>query len=140
MINALVTGKVIVAPAERTAKSGKTFYTITVAASTGGEESCSVSAIVFSEATGKKLMALGKGDAVSLVGKVTPKIYTGKDGTTKASLDMVVDDCLTAYQVTQKRKAATPEPVGTTAPPAPKPRSRSAPPQYQGDIADDLPW
>lgn len=140
MINALVTGKVIVAPAERTAKSGKTFYTITVAASTGGEENCSVSAIVFNEATGQKLMALGKGDAVSLVGKVTPKIYTGKDGVTKASLDMVADDCLSVYQVTQKRKAATNEPAGTTPPHGPQSSTRSAPPQYQVDIADDLPW
>ncbi|MDD2743778.1 MAG: single-stranded DNA-binding protein [Rhodocyclaceae bacterium] len=138
MINALVTGKVIAPPAERTAKSGKTFYTITVAASTGQDENCSVSAICFNDAPGQKLLALSKGDAVSLVGKVTPKIYTGKDGTTKASLDMVVDDCLTAYQVTQKRKAATPEPVGTTAPPPPKPRS--TPPQYCGDLADDVPW
>jgi single-stranded DNA-binding protein len=139
MINALVTGKVIVAPAERTAKRGKNFYTTTVSASTGGEESCSVSAIVFNQAVGKKLMALSKGDAVSLVGKVTPKIYTGKDGVVKASLDMVADECLTAYQVTQKRKAATSESAGTTPPQGPQSSTRAAP-QYQGDIADDLPW
>lgn len=135
MINALVSGKVIVQPSERTAKSGKTFYTITVAAATNGEENCSVSAICFNEATGKKLCGLSKGDTVSLVGKATPKIYTGKDGVTKASLDMVVDECLTVYQVTQKRKSATPE-HSTIATQGLKPKA----PQYQGDLADDLPW
>lgn len=134
MINALVTGKVIVAPAERTSKSGKTFYTITLSASTGQEESCSVSAIIFNEATGKKLCGLSKGDAVSLVGKITPKVYTGKDGVTKPSLDMVADECLTAYQVTNKRKASEPS-VPISVKPA-----KSKPPQYQGDLADDLPW
>lgn len=141
MINALVSGKVIVAPAERIAKSGKAFYTATIAAPNGGDDSTTVSVICFSDTAGQKLMALGKGDAVSLVGKITPKIYVDRNNQTKASLDMVADDCLTAYQVKKKRdQSAASTPGNTEAPDRPQSPHSDAPSHAGDDLHDDLPW
>lgn len=55
------------------------------------------------------LLALGDGDAVSLAGGLTPKVWTDKTGNARPTLDIVAHQVLTAYHV-QRRRKATNEP------------------------------
>jgi single-stranded DNA-binding protein len=120
-IDALVTGKLHAKPQARTGKSGKTFCTATVKAPvrpSGQQEGdapplCFVSVIAFDEAAVSTLLALEAGDAVSLAGEITPKVYHPKDGgEPRASLDMVAQAVMSPYSVSRKRKAAAGEHQG----------------------------
>ncbi len=51
-------------------------------------------------------MALEDGDAVSMAGTITPKVWTDKDGVAHPALDIVAHQILTAYHVQRKRKAS----------------------------------
>ena len=57
------------------------------------------------------LLALGDGDAVSLAGSITPKVWTDKTGISRPALDIVAHQVLTAYHVQRKRKAVAIEPA-----------------------------
>lgn len=57
------------------------------------------------------LLALGDGEAAALAGELTAGVYTGKDGTPRPKLDLVV---LTEYHVTRRRRAIH-EPAGAGA-------------------------
>ena len=102
MIDALIAGKLVKKPVQRTGQSGKTFVTCNVRVATTGEEAVFVSAIAFDGAVITGLMALDAGDSVSLSGVLTPKVWQGKP-----ALDLVAHGILTAYHVTRKRKAAS---------------------------------
>ena len=57
------------------------------------------------EETMRALLALGDGESVALSGELTPKVWTGKEGTARPSLDMVAHAVVTPYHVTRKRQA-----------------------------------
>lgn len=107
MIDALIAGKLQGAPIQRTGQSGKTFVTAKVRAASGDGEGLFVNVITFSTSTGAALLALADGDSVSLSGSLTPKVWTDRNGTAKPSLDLVVQQVLTAYHVTRKRRAVS---------------------------------
>lgn len=101
-ITALVSGKLLSDPEQRTGASGKPFTTARVAAPLGGDESILCSIIAFAEVA-EQLAALGKGDTLALTGRCTPKAWIAKDGTPKAGLDLVADALLTVYHLRRKR-------------------------------------
>lgn len=140
MIHALITGKLTTDPVERTSKAGRLFVTLTIAAPNGTDGDISASVICFSESTGRQLLALGKGDAVSIVGKVTPKVFTDRQGETRAGLDVVAEMALSAYALKQKRdKAVTVQVNGASG----NPRAFRAAAMAQrigDDLGDDLPF
>jgi single-stranded DNA-binding protein len=106
MIDALVAGKLLGQPAERTARNGSRYATCKVRASMRGDESVFVNCIAFSTTAVDVLLALSDGDSIALSGELTVKVYTAKDGTPKPSLDLLAHVVLTPYHVSRKRAAA----------------------------------
>lgn len=142
MIHALITGKLLTDPVQRKSKNGNPFVTMTIAAPTGGEADTTASVICFSETTCQQLLALGKGDAVSLVGKITPKIYVDRNNESRASLDVVAELVLTVYALKQKREKAAPSKPDAPAPKvvAKEYRTVAMAQRSHDDLGDDLPW
>jgi single-stranded DNA-binding protein len=120
MIEALVSGKLHGQPAQKIAKTGKSFVVAKVRAH-AGDADVFVNVIAFSQAACDALLALGDGDAVSLAGSLTPKAWTDREGIARPALDLVASQVLTAYHVTRKRKALERKPPD---PSEPQPASR----------------
>lgn len=107
MIDALLTGRLAAAPEARTASNGNRYALARVLVTTGGEDRLSVSVIAFDAVAVAGLLALAQGDAVTLAGELTPKVWTDKDGHAKPSADLKAHALLTAYHVQRKRQAMT---------------------------------
>jgi len=106
-VTALVSGKLLSDPEQRTGASGKPFTTARVAADAEGDSVlCSV--IAFGTAAGQ-LAALAKGDTLALTGRCKPKAWSTKDGELKTGLDVVADALLSAYHVKRRRAAMGPQ-------------------------------
>jgi single-stranded DNA-binding protein len=128
MIEGLVSGKVYGRPEQRVGNSsGKPFVTAKVRAATAGGEMLFVNVLAFDATAQAALLALSDGDAVSLAGTLTPKVWTDREGQPRPALDMIASQVLTAYQVKRKREAA----AGAE----PQPRRRDAPAQAGDDRA-----
>lgn len=102
-ITALIAGKLIADPDRRMGQSGKPFVLAKVSAHDGDADAL-VSVVAFGPIA-EQLGALGKGDAVAVTGRARVTTWEGKDGTSKAGLNLVADAVLTPYQVTRKRQA-----------------------------------
>ena len=75
MIDALIAGKLVGAPQQRTGASGKPFVTARVRVPTRDSDAMFASVIAFSNTVQSALMALGDGDSVALSGELTPKTW-----------------------------------------------------------------
>jgi single-stranded DNA-binding protein len=105
MISILASGALINKPIKRVSQgSGREFVTAQLRAS-GDGESFVVSAIAFNETVCSALLALDKGDDVSVVGPGKPTTWTGKDGTPAVGLSIVAQQLMTQYRLREKRKA-----------------------------------
>ena len=91
----------------RAGKNETTYAVAKVKADTAGGESILVNAIAFSAESCKALLALDDGDSLTLVGNLTPKVWTDKQGNTKPVMDMVATQVLTVYQASRKRINST---------------------------------
>uniref|UniRef100_UPI0012F7F199 single-stranded DNA-binding protein n=1 Tax=Azohydromonas aeria TaxID=2590212 RepID=UPI0012F7F199 len=81
MIEGLVSGKVYGRPEQRVGNnSGKPFVTAKVRAATAGGETLFVNVLAFDTLAQTALLALCDGDAVSLTGTLTPKVWTDREG------------------------------------------------------------
>jgi single-stranded DNA-binding protein len=107
MIDALVSGRLAGKPTERTSKNGNRFATAKVRVSSRDADTIWVSVITFSTTCVDALMALADGEAISLAGELTPKVYIDKTGTARPSLDLVAHAALSAYDVKRRRKASS---------------------------------
>src|SRR5512143_4065069 len=105
MIDALVSGRLAGAPAERTAKTGTRFATAKLRIPSRDGETVWVNVISFSATTATALLALGDGESVALSGELTAKVYTDKAGNVRPSLDLVAHAILSAYDIKRRRKA-----------------------------------
>ncbi|CAG4891448.1 single-stranded DNA-binding protein [Paraburkholderia gardini] len=116
MIDGLVSGKLYGAASSRTGQSGKTFVTAKVRAAMSDGESLFVNAIAFDDEAKAALLALGDGDSVALVGTLTPKVWTDRNGEAKPALDLVAHAVLSACDVKRRRAAvqATRQPANDT--------------------------
>lgn len=137
-ITALVTGRLLADPEQRTGASGKAFTTARLAAD-GEGDSFLVSVIAFGTAA-EALAALTKGDTASIAGRSKPKAWTSKEGELRAGLDVVAEQVMSVYGVRRKRAAA----AGDAEPPSPGRSARVArsdKPQGQPRAsADDEAW
>lgn len=86
MIDGLVAGRLMGEASRRVDKAGRGY----VVARSRADEEFIVNVIAFDDAPGKALLALADGDALSLAGALTPKVWTDKQGVVRPSLDMVV--------------------------------------------------
>jgi single-stranded DNA-binding protein len=107
MIEALVSGKVYGRPEQRVGNnSGKPFVTAKVRAATASGEMLFVNVLAFDAQAQAVLLALSDGDAVSLAGTLTPKVWTDRDGQPRPAVDLIASQVLTVYQVKRKRESA----------------------------------
>jgi single-stranded DNA-binding protein len=107
-IDALITGRLVGQPQQRTSKNGKPFTTCKARIPTG-DDSLFCNVICFDQATQAALLALDGGEAVSLAGELKVGIWQAQDGTTRPSLDMTAHALLTTHHVRRKRQAMQPE-------------------------------
>jgi single-stranded DNA-binding protein len=105
MIEGLIAGKVYGRPEQRVGNnSGKPFVTAKVRAATAGGETLFVNVLAFDPTAQAALLALSEGDAVSLAGTLTPKVWMDREGQARPALDMIISQVLTVYQVKRKRE------------------------------------
>jgi hypothetical protein len=90
MIEALIAGHLMGDASRRIDKAGREFMVARVLARNRADEEFIVNAIAFDEAPCAALLALRDGDALSLTGALTPKVWTDKQGNARPSLDVVV--------------------------------------------------
>lgn len=140
MIDGLISGKIHGKPVQRTGKSGKAFVTSQVRAATGNGENLFVSVIAFDEQPKESLLALDDGEAVSLAGELTPKVWQPRNGgEARPTLDMIAHAVLSAYHITRKRKASE----APRHPPGANQQAFKAAAMAQrigDDFEGDLPW
>ncbi len=89
MIDGLVAGRLMGEASRRTDKTGRGYVVARVLARNRADEEFIVNVIAFDDAPGKALLGLADGDAVSLAGGLTPKVWTDKQGVVRPSLDMI---------------------------------------------------
>lgn len=105
MIDALLSGRLAADPKEGAASNGNRYATARLHVAAGAEDRITVSVIAFDAVTVAGLLALKPGEAVTLAGELTPKVWTDKDGNARPSLDMKAHALLTPYHVQRKRQA-----------------------------------
>ena len=97
MIDGLVAGRLMGDASRRVDKAGRTYMVARVLARNKADEEFIVNVIAFDDAACGALLALADGDALSLAGALTPKVWTDKQGVVRPSLDMVATRVLTAH-------------------------------------------
>jgi single-stranded DNA-binding protein len=95
MIEGLIAGHLVGTAETRQGKNASHFVLAKVKAVAGDGESLIVNVIAFHLDAGDALLALQDGDALSLAGALTPKVWTDKAGNARPALDMVASKVLT---------------------------------------------
>jgi hypothetical protein len=126
LINILASGVLTGAPRSRTSANGKSYVTGSLRAS-GKESDIFVSFICFAEEAQAELLALHPGDGLSIAGPGKLTEWTGKDGTQKHGLSVVVDRLL----VNKPR----PRPKA-----APREKPAPAPAMAGAEFEDEIPF
>ena len=127
MIEGLITGRLTTDPSERTDRFGKTFMVARMRATVGDgnlrpnaaaeiPSSLFVNVVAFDPVPCKQLLDLQEGDVVSIVGPLTPKVWTDKQG---RDLQMKKDYCqqnkdnslCCVYYISRAWEEVTTEPV-----------------------------
>ncbi len=89
MIEGLVAGHIWGEPEKRVGKNNSLFVVAKVRAQGSQPELVIVNVIAFDHMASKGLLALRDGDAVSLAGSLSPKVWIDKQGVSRAALDMI---------------------------------------------------
>ncbi len=105
MIDGLIAGRLTGDASRRTDKMGRPYAVARVLARNKADEEFIVNVIAFDDAACTALLALADGEALSLCGSLTPKVWTDKQGMARPSLDMVAVQVLTAYHQGRKQMA-----------------------------------
>jgi single-stranded DNA-binding protein len=105
MIEALIAGTLVGLAETRHGKNGTTYVLAKIKALAADGDSIIVNVIAFSTEASAALMALDDGDAVSVTGALTPKVWTDKQGNTRPALDLIASNVLTVYHANQKGMA-----------------------------------
>ena len=95
MIEALIAGRVFGDPEQRAGKAESVFVVAKVRAQAGDGETYSVNVIAFESQVCQALLALRDGDALSLAGSLTPKIWTDKQGNSRPVVDLIAHKIIT---------------------------------------------
>ncbi|MFN4118923.1 single-stranded DNA-binding protein [Acidovorax sp.] len=105
MIDGLVAGRLYGDAERRIDKAGKAFTVAKVRAAAGDGEVLFVNMIAFEAALCAKLASLRDGDLLALAGRLTPRVWTDKQGNTRPALDMVAHRLLALHdgEVGQQR-------------------------------------
>jgi single-stranded DNA-binding protein len=104
MIEGLIAGNIWGEPEKRVGKNNSIFVVAKVRALGSQPELVIVNVIAFDTGVCKALQELRDGDAVSLAGSLSPKVWIDKQGVSRAALDMIASRVLALQTV-------PPEPV-----------------------------
>lgn len=105
MMDGLIAGRLMGDASRRTDKMGRGYTVARVLARNKADEEFIVNVIAFDNAVCTALLGLGDGDALSLTGSLTPKVWTDKQGIARPSLDLVATQLLSAFDVSRKQAA-----------------------------------
>jgi hypothetical protein len=94
MIDGLVAGRLMGDASRRVDKAGRGYVVARVLARNRADEEFIVNVIAFDDVPGAALLALADGDALSLAGALTPRVWTDKQGVVRPSLDMITNRVL----------------------------------------------
>jgi single-stranded DNA-binding protein len=97
MIDGLVSGRMSGVAEMREGKNATQFAVAKVRAEGGDGQTVVVNVIAFSPTACDALLALEDGDAVSLAGSLSPKVWSDKQGNAKPALDLVASRVISAY-------------------------------------------
>lgn len=107
MFDGLLGGKIYGQPAQRTGKNNNTFVVAKMRVPVAEGEGMFASLIAFDSKAQTALLALSDGDAASVAGAVTVKVWTGhQDGVPRPAVDVVVSQVLSVYAIKKKRDKA----------------------------------
>jgi single-stranded DNA-binding protein len=96
MIDGLIAGRLMGDASRRVDKTGRDYTVARVLARNKSDEEFIVNVIAFEHAACAALLALADGDALSLAGSLTPRVWTDKQGNARPSLDLVATRVLSA--------------------------------------------
>ena len=105
MIDGLIAGRMMGDASRRVDKAGRSYVVARALARNKMDEEFIVNVIAFDEAPSAALLALADGEALTLSGALTPKVWTDKQGNHRPSLDLVAVQVMTAYHVSAKQAA-----------------------------------
>lgn len=105
MIDGLIAGRLMGDASRRVDKAGRTYIVARMLARSKADEEFIVNVIAFDDAPCAALLALQDGEALTIAGPLTPKVWTDKQGNTRPSLDLIAAQVMTAYHVNHKREA-----------------------------------
>lgn len=105
MIDGLIAGRMMGDASRRADKMGREFIVARMLARNKTDEEFVVNVIAFDEAPCAALLALNDGEALTISGALTPKVWTDKQGNTRPSLDLIAAQVMTAYHVNRKHAA-----------------------------------
>jgi single-stranded DNA-binding protein len=105
MIDALIAGRLYGKPQPRIDRNEKPFATAKLRTPMAGGESVFVNVVAFGERAATAVLALQDGDSVAMSGELSIKVYTGKDGVAKPSVDLIAHAVISEYHVVRKRRA-----------------------------------
>ena len=94
MIEGLVAGHIWGEPEKRVGKNNSIFVVAKLRAQGTQPELVIVNVIAFDHGACKDLLALRDGEAVSLAGSLSPKVWIDKQGVSRAALDMIASRVL----------------------------------------------
>jgi hypothetical protein len=105
MIDGLIAGRLMGDASRRVDKMGRSYIVARVLARNNADEEFIVNVIAFDEAPCAALKALNDGEALTLSGALTPKVWTDKQGNARPSLDMIAAQVMTAYHAGARQVA-----------------------------------
>ena len=94
MIDALIAGHISGDPEQRAGKAETVYVVAKVRVQAGDGEIYPVNVIAFDSHVCQLLLDLRDGDAVSLTGSLTPKVWTDKQGNSRPVVDLVAHKVL----------------------------------------------
>lgn len=103
MIDALVSGKLIKDPSQKTGVSGNHFAQFTMSVHIGEEASIVVSGLAFGDVA-ERILLLKKGDPLAVIGSLKPTEWLDKTSNeTRHGLSVTANNALSLYEI-KKRK------------------------------------
>ncbi|WP_233862967.1 single-stranded DNA-binding protein [Paraburkholderia adhaesiva] len=103
MIDALLGGTLAKDPEARTTKTGNAYALATLRVPAGGDTVLFARVMAFDAHVRDELLALAKGDAVSVSGPLELGVWKANDGETRPSVSVVAHAVVSPYHVKRKR-------------------------------------
>jgi single-stranded DNA-binding protein len=125
VIAALISGTLLDKPVQRMSRNDRKFATAKLRASAGDGQVLFADLIAFAQSAVEALLALDRGDAVSVAGELAVSTWTAKTGEVRVTLKCTVATVMSAYGLRRKRQAAS------------NPAQRDAPQVVTATGADD---